>query len=248
MLRMTNEGRRYRRIPCQITATVLTKEGEVPAQVGNVSLSGALLHSSRQWPMRTLIRVKFYLSSAQTLELFAMVVRHVDRASADGRFPGAMGLYFYANSDDDLQRWGAFVRATAARMEQAEDDDIPAADDSPSVSLGSGLMRRLVYVDRVEELYDFLHHEVHAGRAFWPTNQQIQSGTRFELVIVHPVDESRFVLQVTADEHGKERGQVGLWVHMIDQDPGPFKRFIEAGLPWLDIADAIEGALDEMFF
>ncbi|MEM1349442.1 MAG: PilZ domain-containing protein [Myxococcota bacterium] len=248
MIRMTNEGRRYRRVPCQISALVLTKQGEIPAQVADVSLSGVMLHAARQWPMRTLIRVKFFLGAGEELELFAMVVRHINRPAANAPFPNAMGLYFYANGDSDMQRWGAFVRKTADQIRGSEADDVPTADDSPSVSLGSCAMRRLVYVDRVEDLYDFLHHEVHSGKAFWPTNQQIARDTEFELLIVHPVDESRFVLRVVAEEYGKEKGCTGLWVRITNQDPGPFKGFIEAGLPWLDIADAIEGALDEMFF
>ena len=193
---ITSKRRRHRRIPVSLDIHAPHYGDDLVGMTIDVSYSGAFVWLEREIPERQLVSISLSLpGDREPMTILGMVTRHVHTQGRDG--VAAMGIVFYANASEVMKRWGAFVTEATRRFDEnappllhKANEAISRVEDVVAHSVG----QELLYFEGFEGLVRFIERDFLEGSIRIDPSTPRRLHERVDLVLVHPLDDSRHKL------------------------------------------------------
>lgn len=231
-------GRKYERYRVRMPVAATWAREVRDLQTEDISLEGLFVRTDAALAERRLLKLRTkLLHDGSELTMHAMVAHSLPLDGAVSRVPG-IGLQFYGNGRDTLERWGRHIQHVRDTLPGAADRTVFAfnVDRAPPEPIRRRYERVAavleVRVVTVDELLTIHSRDVSKGGMFVMADRACKVGEQLVLEVVHPETAAVFPLPSVVRREVRERG-AGLAVEFLDLDDAAraaFWEFVSAGL------------------
>ncbi len=238
---ITSKRRRHRRVPLSLPVTVPHYGQKIVGETLDASYSGVLLSLTRAVPERQLISMHVCLpQQPEPLNLLGMVTRHVAVKGREG--VPALGVVFYANASEIERTWSYFVTESIRRFDaEAPVTQHPSVAAAIPQAPARKVHQELIVFEEFEELVRFVECDFLDGRVTLEATHVHQVHEEIDLVLIHPLDDSRHILPAVVEEVSGST----LTARLLARDASAHMElaiFLEEGLPEIALEDYLVGA------
>ncbi len=223
------ERRRHTRYPVQMPVSLCTgQRAQQEILTGDISLGGMFLRTDLQLRQHERVELKIALpGSTIELTLKAVVTRIARKGQWGAAVPGA-GLSFEEMTDLQAEHWQDFV-SLAESFCQTQGLRSPLRfvpqDHNGQEPIRRRQQRHLIqlsaHLETCDTIFEAFTEDVSVGGAFINTRHPLMPGDQVRLILIHPLDESEFVVEATVVRRGAGPNRsegLGLWFSPLSHE------------------------------
>jgi len=219
MANASQSRRREPRFPIEMPVTVSIGKRGVEGETRDVSYSGVFIAIDKLPPLRSFIRIQLDLPDGRgSVELSGMVVRHTEPPPDSGQEAG-MGIQLYANGDDVLNIWNAYI-STIPHAEDIDEEEHNYTDGTDTSPFEQRVDAAIPLKDLTpQELFQIYAIDIPRGLFFLSTENNLAMG---DVVLVDLIGENKseddesFPLKGRVIAQQREPGNFGVQLDFVD--------------------------------